>query len=382
MSYPQNTYCRPLDNPGYVWHMIMQARKGMAQRNTVPHPVPGPMYGAVDYGPGHRCNCHKQHPKPPCPYDRLPKVHSVKQTEAVKVTELRDAFNNLRYKIVMTSVQANTDPKYGKLYEIEVVNCFSAPNPLVIVHRPTPEEAAINTEAAALTLFNSYVTAYTNLIKAETKDFQDICTYKEDIGYTLTKPECCATCKWSRLALTENDYIYGVSGKIECTNPDNLLDYDFNVEQCGLTAAPQPPYYKPETQGKLIVYPNVHTFGKCSKYEATDKDPYRPVAGDSIADIIDRRTATMYNDLCATVTTAIADGLDEQIDEAVQNAAGGIAEQVQNTVQDAIEQDIQQQIEEQLTNGNLVIEGNSQIQDYNGDGIVDDGDVIIGGQGA
>lgn len=319
MSYPQDTYYNPIDNPAYAWHMNMQARKGMVRHTNI-HPVPGPMYGAVDYGPGHRCNCNKQHPKPPCPYDELPKINSVKQIDAVKVTELRDAFNNLRYKIVMSSVQINPNPQYGKIYEVEVVNCFSAPNPLVIVHRPTDEEAAIRTAEEAQQLFDSYVTAYTNLIKAETKDFQDISTYKEGIGYEMTKPECCATCKWSRLARTENDYVYGVTGKIECTNPDNLLDYDFNVEQCGLTKPPAPPYYKPETQGKLIVYPNVHTFGKCLKYEAMDKYPYCPVEGDSIADIIDRRTATIYNDLCATVTQVVVDELNNQIDDAIQNA--------------------------------------------------------------
>lgn len=98
------------------------------------------MYGAVDYGPGHKHypNCH-----PDCKPDKKgkkPSLPTVKQTESVKVVELRDAFNNLRYKIVMTSVDVSTDPMFGKLYEVEVVNCFSAPDPLVVVHRPQDDE--------------------------------------------------------------------------------------------------------------------------------------------------------------------------------------------------------------------------------------------------
>ena len=391
MSNPNNTYYNPMDNPAYVWHMIMQARKGMAKRNTAPHPKPGPMYGAVDYGPGHRRNCHKQKPQPPCPYDGfpLPNLPTVKTTDTVKVTEIRDVFNNLRYKVVMSSIDgignvSLVDPKYSKYYEVEVVNCFSAPNPLVIVHRPSPGEEAINTAEAAQQIFDSYVTAYTNLVKAETKDFQDICTYKEEIGYTMTKPECCATCKWSRLALTENDYVYGVSGRIECTNPANALDYDFNTESQSLRANPKhPPYFKStNNESKLIVYPNVHAFGKCPKYEADDRDPYIPIPGDSVGDIIDRRTNAAYDDMCQTVQQNISENIGDQVNTAVENATENIGEQIQQNVQDVITQDISQQIEDQLTNGNLVIEGNSQINDYNGDGVIDDADIIISGQGA
>lgn len=370
-----------MDNPGYVWHMIMQARKGMAQRNTLPHPTPGPMYGAVDYGPGHRCNCHKQHPKPPCPYDKLPKVPTVKKTDSVKVVELRDAFNNLRYKVVMSSIDVAPDPKYGKLYEIEVVNCFSAPDPLVIVHRPEPEEAAINTAADAKKLFDSYVLAYENLIKAETKDFQDISTYKEGIGYELTKPACCATCKWSRLALTENDYIYGVSGRIECTNPENCLDYDFNVEQ-SCKHHGDGTYHKPDAACKLVIYPNVHAFGKCKNYVEGWKDPYKPVAGDSIADIVDRRTAAAYGSMCEDVASTVQEGIGAQIDEAIDDVAGTIQQNVQDAVQDSIINEVGERIDERLNSGNIVVDGNSGLNDYNGDGTVDENDVIIGGEGA
>ena len=153
MKYQHPTYQHPLESPAYIQHKHMQYGKQLARRHHL-HPAPGPMYGAVDYGPGYRCDCHNQHPKPPCPYDELPKINSVRLVDTVKVTEIRDAFNNLRYKVVMSSIDgtnktALVDPKFSKYYEVEVVNCFSAPNPLVIVHRPTPEEDAINTAEAA-----------------------------------------------------------------------------------------------------------------------------------------------------------------------------------------------------------------------------------------
>lgn len=342
------------------------------------------MYGAVDYGPGHRCDCHNHHPKPPCPYDGIPKVPSVHVSDTVKVTEIRDAFNNLRYKIVMSSIDgiSNTalvEPKYSKYYEVEVVNCFSAPNPLVIVHRPAPAEEAIVKLEDAQKLFDSYVVAYSNLVKAETKDFQDICAYKEEIGYEMTKPECCATCKWSRLAATGNDYVYGVTGRIECTNPANALDYDFNSEQNGLAACPKDtPYYKPKFKGKLVMYPNVHMFGKCTKYEEDGRDPYLPIQGDSVADIIDRRTEAAYDELRETIQQNIADGIDDQVNAAVDAATQNIGEQIQQNVQD----NIQDAIEDQLHNGRLVIDGNSQVEDYNNDGTVSQDETIIGGLGA
>lgn len=387
MSNPNNTYYNPMDNPAYVWHMIMQARRGMAKRNTAPHPKPGPMYGAVDYGPGHRCNCHKQKPQPPCPYDGfpLPKLPTVKNIDAVKVTEIRDVFNNLRYKVVMSSIDgtnhaALVNPKYSKYYEVEVVNCFSAPNPLVIVSRPTYGEEAINTAEEAQRIFDNYVAEYTGLVRAETRDFQDICSYKETIGYEMTKPECCATCKWSRLALTENDYVYGVSGRIECTNPENALNYDFNTEYNGLRAAPKRPnYVKVASEAKLIVNPNVHAFGKCPKYEADDRDPYVPIPGDSVGDIIDRRTAAAYDNMCQTIEQNIAGNINDQVNTAVENATENIGEQIQQNVQEGI----QDAIEDQLTNGRLVIDGNSQVEDYNNDGTVTVPDeTIIGGLGA
>lgn len=326
------------------------------------HPRPGPIYGAVDYGPGHKC-------RPDCrpdTKDKKPLLPTVKQTESVKVVELRDAFNNLRYKIVMTSVDVSTDPIFGKLYEIEVVNCFSAPDPLVVVHRPQDDEL-IRTYDEALEIFQQYVEAYTSLIKAETKDLQDISVYKDTIQYEETCPECCATCKYARVKRTSDDYVYGITGKLECCNPHNILDYDFNREQCGVERQVEPPYYSVPKDVKVIVYPNVQPFGKCSRYEKGTENPYQPTGGTSVADIIDRRTAMIYNDLSVALSS-LSSAIEESTDI--------------STMSSNIVTAVGEAIEGQLSSGNIVIDGNSQLADYNNDGTVDDNDVIIGGQGA
>lgn len=331
------------------------------------HPCPGPIYGGVDYGPGHKCHpdCRPDcRPNEDC---KKPPLPTVKQTESVKVVELRDAFNNLRYKIVMTSVDVSSDPMFGKLYEVEVVNCFSAPNPLVVVHRPQDDEL-IRTYDEAFEIFQKYVEAYTCLIKAETKDLQDISVYKDTINYKETCPECCATCKYARVKRTSDDYVYGITGKLECCNPYNILDYDFNREQCGVEHQAEPPYFSVPKDVKVIVYPNVQPFGKCSRYEKCTDNPYRPIGGTSVADIIDRRTAIIYNDLSVALS-----GLSSTIEDCTDLSS--LSSNIISAVGDAIEG--------QLSSGNIVVDGNSWLSDYNGDGKIDEeDDNIIGGQGA
>lgn len=102
-----------------------------------------------------------------------------------------------------------------------MINYFSTPNPLVIIDRPEPGEPPIYDYLYALNLYNEYVKTYTALIRAETRDFQDITIYKEKIGYKETKPACCATCQWCRKKVTPGKYVYQDTGKLECTNPEN-----------------------------------------------------------------------------------------------------------------------------------------------------------------
>ena len=104
-----------------------------------------------DHCHNHNCDCNDRNPLLEW-YKSRRNLPLHKRNHPVKVVELRDAFNNLRYKIVMTSVDVSADPMFGKLYEVEVVNCFSAPDPLVVVHRPQDDEL-IRTYDEALEIF-------------------------------------------------------------------------------------------------------------------------------------------------------------------------------------------------------------------------------------
>ena len=95
----------------------------------------------------------------------------------------------------MTSYDISND-FYRTIYEIEVLNCFTAPEPLIIVSRPEDNEEPISDYGYALKLFKQYVDEYTSLVQAETRDYQDIEIYKGKFGYEETCPKCCETCKW------------------------------------------------------------------------------------------------------------------------------------------------------------------------------------------
>jgi len=79
---------------------------------------------------------------------------------------------------------------------VQVVNYFTGPEPLIIFERPDVDEPQIRDINVALKIYNDCVKTYTDLVTAETRDYQDIDVYKSRIGYELTCPKCCATCKW------------------------------------------------------------------------------------------------------------------------------------------------------------------------------------------
>lgn len=308
---------------------------------------------------------------------RLGKLQTVKAAESVKVIELKDAFDNLRYKIVLTSIDVpttNVDTTVdeitsptGKLYEIEVVNCFLAPNPLVIAHKPDPDEKITSYEDA-ICIFKQYAFAYARLIQADTKDLQDISVYKDTIGYEMTCPECCGTCKFARVKKTRKDFVCGVTGRLECHNPKNMLTYDFNSEPMKHKPPISPcgPHFSTPTDNKVVIHPNVKIFGKCSNYEKAIARPYRPIAGDSVGELVDRK----LNAALADITDYVQHATDTQT----------IMSEVVNVVGN--------EIDNRLNAGNFIVAGNKDIEDYNGDGVVDGLDdlaidgVIIGGQGA
>ena len=85
---------------------------------------------------------------------------------------------------------------YSTIYEIEVINCFTTSEPLIIVSRPSDDEEPIVDYGRAINMFNEYVEIYKTLVKAETRGLQDIEIYKDKFGYEETCPACCETCKW------------------------------------------------------------------------------------------------------------------------------------------------------------------------------------------
>jgi len=157
---------------------------------------------------------HKPKPLPPC------KAVNVKET--VKVAEIYDALKNLRYKVALTSFDVVNDGKYQLAYEIQVVNCFYSQYPIVILDKPEKGEADILDYDYALNFYKACVKNYSDLVRAEVRDFQDITIYKEIIGYEETCPKCCMTCKHCSYNEPKGDnYIHGVTWKFYCKNPEN-----------------------------------------------------------------------------------------------------------------------------------------------------------------
>lgn len=203
------------------------------------------------------------------PYPKHPFYKSVHVKETCKVAEIADAFNNLRYKVIMTSYDIVNDGKYELVYQIQVVNYFYGPEPLIIFETPNVDEPPITDINVATKIYNDCVQNYTKLVKAETRDFQDIDIYKEKIGYKETQPECCMTCRWCR-----SDIYHMPTKKFQCVCPKNLKEYNFDVQE----------YYPPmidmlrfeHNHGcKIHPYDNsfmplklkVMPFGVCNNYE-------------------------------------------------------------------------------------------------------------------
>lgn len=146
--------------------------------------------------------------------------------ETAKCIEIADPFGNLRYKVVMTSVDVVDELELGKLskrWYVQVLNCFSAAGELIVVERPDPAsgEEPIRDGAVAEKLFHEYLRAYASLVRAETRDFQDIENCREQAGYKNVQPECCATCKWCKRSKPDGDFQFGATGRLECWNPAN-----------------------------------------------------------------------------------------------------------------------------------------------------------------
>lgn len=241
-----------------------------------------------DFWPCHEHVHHQHHECFP------PRPRTVSVEENIKVAEIKDAFENLRYKVCLTSF--DSCHMYSKKeYQIQVVAYFQYKEPLVIVQVPQFGQHRIYDYDCALKMYNDYVSNYTYLIKAETKDFQDISLYKEQIGYKMIMPKCCYTCKWCKKQPFEVHCEIGAVGKLECHNPKSQYAYSFDSthrhapwnEHCH-DPREHAPNWLDYGRMHLDVHPNVDMFGICDNYEQM-KHEWHPLPTDCVSKLIDER---------------------------------------------------------------------------------------------
>lgn len=258
-----------------------------------------------------------------------PDAVNVKETQ--KVTDIRDAFGNMRFKVALTCAETAYGGMHRMSYTVLVVNCSYDDNELVILQKPEDGEPPIFDYNYALRFYNECIKKYSDLVKAEVKDFQDISIYKDKIGYEVTCPECCMTCKWASMNKTQKDFMFGVSQKMVCMNEDNCLDYlgrdeeqdrhafaDFhrryplspsNPDQCcNIDSQWQHMHHRHygSQNEHFIIRPKIEPLGVCKNYCKRGK-PYVPVPGESIMSIVNKQIDKKLNDFTesSSLSTAV-----------------------------------------------------------------------------
>lgn len=196
-----------------------------------------------------------------------PFYKSVYVKETCKVAEISDAFGQLRYKVQMTSFDIVDDGKYELAYQVQVVNYFYGPEPLIIFEAPDVDEPPIKDINVANKIYAECVKNYTMLVKAETRDFQDIDVYKERIQYRETCPECCATCRWCKSGLRN----VVIDRKLHCINPKNKIEFKTDIRPYDYRHNYIEDHYghrvMPDDHATLDISPKVMPFGVCMNYE-------------------------------------------------------------------------------------------------------------------
>lgn len=335
-----------------------------------------------------------------------PTKSNVDVKETVKVAEITDPYGNLRYKIALLSRDIIDDGKYIPSFSIQVINHFGVPQPIIIVDRPDTSngEADIYDYNYAISIYCHYVKSYTNLVKSESKDHQSIDIYKENVGYEKTTPKCCATCKWARKRLVHKDFIFGVSDKLECTNPENCYKYEMNMHEAHTVHR----YHHDERYGHHCrhddfshntIYPMVDPFGVCENYFKLVLEQV-PVPGQSITNFIDMRIGSQLDDrIEQAVEREVKEEISEEVDKALSAAFNNanlsvvIKDHVDNVIQsEEVENKIADIVEDNLTIGSIT--GNKGIKkftDTNNNGMQDSNEpdvpdteeiVVLGDMGA
>lgn len=267
--------------------------------------------------------------------------------ETTKTVQIRDAFKNLRYEVQLKSTQLSLDAENSTAYQIQVVNFHYAPDPLVVLTKQT------TVYGQALRCFDECVSNYTSLVKAETRDFQDMSLYTGKNGYKITCPQCCATCQWCRRRPLGKEFTFGATFKLECWSPKNSTLYSFDIDECQCRK-----HFGMPHEHHLDIHPNVRPFGICDNYELRTT-PYVPVQGDKLTQFIDRRIDWKLSaELSDGITPIVSAILSDQLSSTILPEVG-------------------KAIEQQLSTNMPIIEGNRLINDYNNDGVVDGADEIV-----
>ena len=141
--------------------------------------------------------------------------------ETTKVAELKDHFGNTRFKVALTDFDGNA-PAHDDLvsfdmqFQVTVVSyCYSEDAVTVVCREFDMYEKAVR-------FFREMVSRYSALVKAETRDYQDINIYAGKTGYHKICPDCCAVCKWAKAVGKDNclfeDWKKNHRGKFLCMN--------------------------------------------------------------------------------------------------------------------------------------------------------------------
>lgn len=101
---------------------------------------------------------------------------------------------------------------------------------------------------------------YKSLVLAETSHFEDINIYAEKIRYHKICPECCATCKYSKLVFDRNPE------KFDPFSPDHECAHDL-----ALVCANEDIFKQCAARHVHDIQPKVSKDGICKYYERDDK---------------------------------------------------------------------------------------------------------------
>lgn len=321
---------------------------------------------------------HRHHsPIPPPDAKRHPgPFKAVHTQESMKVCDIRDAKNALRFKVCLDSFEQSDDFD-GLAYEIFVINYFTFDEPTEISRIPEAGSTQRITDYyEALKIFDQQVRDFTALVKAETRDLQDIDVFKDKIEYELTCPKCCATCKW-----IQEDYLrkfwtdYKIASRepgfkerrlFRCTNPKCQGEFNFTRD------LKTPPYEDPmchhederhghhhdeEHRGHhhhkpdIHLCPHVDIFGICKHYEYVGEWKFK--------DPEHSPWRFKNHDMNPSMR-------DETI----------IKYEVRNQINTQVVPIVGEAIDEKLNNNPPVIEGNRNISDYNSDGSISEEEQI------